>query len=78
MEKSTPMKGTTSTIWSAIKFRNDVLRLHWMFLSEITPIYCVLSLLKRLSLKPAFKVSYMSNSTLSSWRKLGDLCAALL
>jgi hypothetical protein len=46
-----PMTGTTSIIESAISLRKEVLRLHWMFLREITPIYC-LSLLKRGSLKP--------------------------
>ena len=79
IEKSIPTTGTTSTILSAIKFKKDVRRLHWMFLREITPICWVFSLLNRDNLKPPVIASYISNSILSSSKKLLEpLCLAAL
>jgi len=50
IEKSTPIMGTNSSSWSAIRSKNEVLLLHWIFLRLIRPICCYLPSLKSGSL----------------------------
>ena len=72
IEQSIPIKGTICKTQSATKFKNEVRRLHYIFLREIMPIYYNRSLLNKFTFIDYSSSSYFNGFFAPPWVKLGS------